>query len=113
MLYLNESVGGRPHDQPGPHAKISIATTMSSPIEKISLDIPDDLTIPQFFGASHVSRPSFSNDAPCLVDDQTGRTLSFTDVSAPTLCKATHPIYSPHSMFSFSLSLCGSLMPFI
>jgi len=43
--------------------------------------IPDSLTIPQFFNASHVSPPSYSEDTPCLADEQTGQTLSFADAS--------------------------------
>ena len=70
-----------------PIAEGSLITTMSSPIGAGSLGIPDNLTIPQFFNPSHVSRPSFSNDTPCLVDEQTGRTLSFADVSAPPFVK--------------------------
>lgn len=61
-------------------AKGSIVTTTYSPIGAESLNIPDNLTILQFFDAPHISRPSFSDDTPCLVNEQTGRTLSFADV---------------------------------
>ena len=73
--------------QSDPIAKICLVITMSLPIGARSLDIPDNITTPQFFNASHVSRPSSSNDTPCLVDEQTGQTLSFTDVSAPLFVK--------------------------
>jgi len=60
--------------------KGSFATSMFSPVETGVLNIPDNLTIPQFFNASHASRPRFSNDSPCLVEGHTERTLSFTEV---------------------------------
>jgi len=43
------------------------------------------LTIPQFFNASHVSPPSYSEDTPCLADEKTGQTLSFADASVPSI----------------------------
>jgi len=81
-LCLRDLMEANGMSPPSPIAKGSLVTTMSSPIGAGSLGIPDNLTIPQFFYVSHVSRPSFSGDGtPCLVDEQTGRTLSFADVS--------------------------------
>jgi len=90
----------------------SLVTTMSSSAGTGVLDIPDNLTIPQFFHVSHASRPSFSNDSPCLIEEHTGRTLSFTEVSSHVLCQVTHPIDSGHS-HSFGLFLYDLPTPFI
>jgi hypothetical protein len=57
------------------------SSTMSTSIGAGPLDIPNNLTIPQFFSGSHTSRPSFPNDSPCLIDEQNGQSLSFADVS--------------------------------
>jgi len=66
-------------------AKCSLVTTMSSSTGAGSLNIPDNLTIPQFFNAAHASRPSFSDDFSCLIEEHSGNTLSFTDLRSQSL----------------------------
>lgn len=51
-----ETNGIHPPVLSSPIAKGSIVTTMSSPIGVGSLDILDNLTIPQSFDAPHVSK---------------------------------------------------------
>ena len=68
--------------QVSPTPKGSFVTTMSTYIGAGPLDIPDNVTIPQFFNGSHVSRPSFPDDSPCLIDEQSGKTPPFADVNA-------------------------------
>lgn len=72
----------------------SLVTTMSPSIGAGTLDIPDNLTIPQFFNASHVSRPSFSDDSLCFVEEHTGNTFSFADVSVHVLGQVTRHVDS-------------------
>lgn len=73
------------------------------------LDIPDNLTIPQFFDASHVSRPAFPDDSPCLIEEQTGRTLSFADVSTCTLSSDPPHLISVNQLRSQSVRLANAI----
>ncbi|OCH94731.1 phenylacetyl-CoA ligase [Obba rivulosa] len=49
------------------------------------LDIPDDLTIPQFFlDTSHAARPDRGAEIPCLIEEDTGRNIYFDELRART-----------------------------
>ncbi|EMD41954.1 hypothetical protein CERSUDRAFT_110506 [Gelatoporia subvermispora B] len=50
-----------------------------------ALDIPDDLTIPQFFlDTAHAARPDRSSDTPCLIEEDTGRKIYFSELRERT-----------------------------
>jgi len=87
----------------GDMAAAKAQRSMSSPVETSALDIPDNLTIPQFFSAYHASRLSFSNDSPCLVEEPTGRTLFFR--GEPTSPLSSHSPQLTAAIHTASVSI--------
>jgi len=63
----------------------------------LETEIPDDLTIPQFFLDSHHPRRPVRNNAPWMIDDETGRQIGYEEVRSHLESSSEVMILSLHS----------------